>query len=171
MRHLPRIARRLSLSLAICATLLTAGALANQPAPDVPLAMADGQHQLADYRGQVVYLDFWASWCKPCQRSFPWMNAMQNKYADRGFTVIAINVDTERELADAFLAAMPAEFPVAFDPQGNAPALYRVPGMPTSYLIDHTGQLRLAHQGFHVQKQAQYEQEIVALIEEMESSK
>lgn len=170
MRFLPRIARKLCLPVLVLATLFTPVAMAKQPAPDILLTMTEGQHKLSDYQGQVVYLDFWASWCKPCQRSFPWMNAMQNKYAERGFTIIAINVDAERDLADQFLAKLPADFPVAFDPEGTAPALYKVPGMPTSYLIDHKGQLRLAHQGFHIQKQDQYEQEIVALLEEMESS-
>lgn len=170
MRHFPRITRKLCLPVLIVTTLLTQGVMAKQPAPDLLLTTATGQHKLSDYQGQVVYLDFWASWCKPCQRSFPWMNAMQQKYAGRGFTVLAINVDTDRKLADQFLSMLPATFPVAFDPEGTAPALYKVPGMPTSYLIDHTGQLRLAHQGFHIQKQDQYEQEIVALLEEMESS-
>ena len=141
-------------------------AYAAQPAPELALNLTNQQVKLSDYRGQVVYLDFWASWCKPCQRSFPWMNDMQAKYGEQGFTVIAVNLDSERKLADEFLSKLPAHFPVAFDPEGNSAQTYQLKGMPTSYLIDKTGQLRIAHQGFHVEKQASYEQEIQGLLAE-----
>lgn len=141
-------------------------AVAAQPAPELVLNLASKQVNLSDYKGQVVYLDFWASWCKPCQRSFPWMNDMQAKYGEQGFTVVAINLDSERRLADEFLRKLPAHFPVAFDPQGNSAQTYKLKGMPTSYLIDKTGQLRIAHQGFHIEKQASYEQEIQGLLAE-----
>ena len=74
-------------------------ALATEPALD-----------LGQYRGKVVYLDFWASWCEPCRKSFPWMNAMQKAYGERGLVIISVNVDTERKDADRFLKAMPAMF-------------------------------------------------------------
>ena len=141
-------------------------AVAAQSAPELVLNMASEQVNLSDYKGQVVYLDFWASWCKPCQRSFPWMNAMQAKYGEQGFTVIAINLDSERKLADEFLNQLPARFPVAFDPEGNSAQTYKLKGMPTSYLIDKAGNLRIAHQGFHVEKQAVYEQQIQGLLAE-----
>ena len=141
-------------------------AVAAQPAPELVLNLTGQQVNLSDYQGQVIYLDFWASWCKPCQRSFPWMNEMQAKYGEQGFTVIAINLDSERKLADEFLARLPAHFPVAFDPDGNSAQTYKLKGMPTSYLIDKAGNLRVAHQGFHVEKQARYEQEIKGLLAE-----
>ncbi|OFI36293.1 redoxin [Alteromonas lipolytica] len=140
--------------------------MAAQPAPELALQLASKQVNLSDYKGQVVYLDFWASWCKPCQRSFPWMNEMQAKYGDKGFTVIAINLDSERKLADSFLSKLPAHFPVAYDPEGESAQAYKLKGMPTSYLIDKAGNLRIAHQGFHVEKQSKYEQEIQGLMAE-----
>ncbi|WP_296045536.1 TlpA disulfide reductase family protein [uncultured Alteromonas sp.] len=161
--------RTLAGVISVSAGLLLASAnpaVAAQPAPELVLNLASKQVNLSDYKGQVVYLDFWASWCKPCQRSFPWMNDMQAKYGEQGFTVVAINLDSERRLADEFLRKLPAHFPVAFDPQGNSAQTYKLKGMPTSYLIDKTGQLRIAHQGFHIEKQASYEQEIQGLLAE-----
>lgn len=161
--------RTLAGVISVSAGLLLASANpagAAQPAPELVLNLASKQVNLSDYKGQVVYLDFWASWCKPCQRSFPWMNDMQAKYGEQGFTVVAINLDSERRLADEFLRKLPAHFPVAFDPQGNSAQTYKLKGMPTSYLIDKTGQLRIAHQGFHIEKQASYEQEIQGLLAE-----
>ena len=161
--------RTLAGVISVSAGLLLASAnpaVAAQPAPELVLNLASKQVNLSDYKGQVVYLDFWASWCKPCQRSFPWMNDMQAKYGEQGFTVVAINLDSERRLADEFLRKLPALFPVAFDPQGNSAQTYKLKGMPTSYLIDKTGQLRIAHQGFHIEKQASYEQEIQGLLAE-----
>lgn len=123
---------------------------------------------LADLKGKVVYVDFWASWCKPCRQSFPWMNQMQEKYASAGLQIIAINLDAEPDLAQGFLAKVPANMPIVYDPQGKIAKEYQLLGMPSSYLIDKNGQLRLTHKGFFSQKQAQYEQEINSLLSEKE---
>ena len=90
-------------------------------------------------RGKVVYVDFWASWCGPCRRSFPWMNEMQRKYGPRGFVDRRVNVDKKREDAERFLAQNPAEFTIVFDEAGATPAAYAVKGMPSSYLVDARG--------------------------------
>lgn len=165
MGRIRALAGAISLSVGLLFATATP-AMAAQPAPELVLQLASEQVNLSDYKGKVVYLDFWASWCKPCQRSFPWMNDMQAKYGDKGFTIIAINLDSERELADDFLRKLPAHFPVAYDPQGNSAQSYKLKGMPTSYLIDKAGNLRIAHQGFHVEKQPKYEQEIQGLLAE-----
>src|SRR5262245_36267509 len=79
-------------------------------------AQDDAQEEIARSRGDVVWLDFWASWCVPCRHSFPWMNAMQDKYGPLGLTIVAVNLDAERSDADRFLATMPAGFRIQFDP-------------------------------------------------------
>lgn len=123
---------------------------------------------LQDLQGKVVYVDFWASWCKPCRKSFPWMNAMQQKHADAGLQILAINLDVEPELAATFLTKVPAIMPIIYDPQGLIASAYALVGMPSSYLIDKKGQIRFTHQGFFSAKQQQYEQEITYLLAEME---
>lgn len=134
-------------------------------APDFDLPGADASVGLAQYRGKVVYLDFWASWCGPCKLSFPWMNSMQAKYGAKGLQVVSINVDAKREDARKFLAANPALFAVAFDPQGRTPGLYGVKAMPSSYLISRDGRVTLLHRGYAPEDGAKLEQEIRLILE------
>lgn len=103
---------------------------------------------LATWRGQWVYVDFWASWCGPCKQSFPWMNEMHAKYGPRGLKIIAVNVDARASDGERFLTASPAKFSVAYDSKGETPKRYEVKAMPTSYLIDPTGRITLIHAGF-----------------------
>lgn len=119
---------------------------------------------LEQHKGDVIYLDFWASWCGPCRKSFPWMNDMQNKYQQQGFTVISINLDAEHQLAQKFLKENPALFTVIYDPKGVTAKQYKVKGMPTSYLIGRDGQIKKAHTGFFTKKISIYEDEIKQLL-------
>lgn len=116
-------------------------------------------------RGRVVYVDFWASWCAPCRRSFPWMGEMQQRYGHRGFTVVAVNVDRQREAAMRFLAAVPAPFTVVFDAQGATPETYAAKGMPSSYLVDARGIVDRVEVGFREERKAALEERIRALLE------
>lgn len=138
------------------------------PAPNFSLEHEHLPTSLAGLKGQVVYLDFWASWCKPCRKSFPWMNKMQEKYANQGLQIIAVNLDTEPALAKAFLDKIPATIPIVYDPEGSIARIYKLVGMPSSYLIDKKGHIRLTHKGFFSNKINQYEQELVSLLNEME---
>ncbi|MDU0353486.1 TlpA disulfide reductase family protein [Paraglaciecola aquimarina] len=124
--------------------------------------------KLSGLKGQVVYLDFWASWCKPCRKSFPWMNNMQQQYAGQGLQIITVNLDQEANLAEQFLTQTPTNLPIVYDPQGKIAEAYQLLGMPSSYLIDRAGNIRVSHAGFFSKKQKQYEQEIVSLLAEKE---
>jgi thiol-disulfide isomerase/thioredoxin len=115
---------------------------------------------LAAYKGKVVYLDFWASWCVPCRQSFPWMNQMQRQYGKDGLVILAVNMDQVRTEADAFLKQYPAEFTVRFDPQGGLAQTFKVRGMPTSALLDRDGKTLLLHEGFKSKDIATLEQSI-----------
>lgn len=141
-------------------------ALAGQ-APDFSLSGNDQQTiKLSDYRGKVVYLDFWASWCVPCRKSFPWMNEMKKRHSKKGLEIIAINLDSKPEKAAFFLEKIPANFTIAFDPEGKTAKSYEVKGMPSSYFIDRKGVLRDSHIGFRSKDEAPMEQRLIELLNE-----
>jgi cytochrome c biogenesis protein CcmG/thiol:disulfide interchange protein DsbE len=145
--------------LSICVSALA------EPAPSFTLPAYRGAVSLDSLRGRVVYLDFWASWCDPCRKSFPWMEDMQKKYGAKGLTVVAVNLDSKQENADKFLDNHPASFHVAFDPAGKVAKSYKVKGMPSSYLIDRAGQIVESHIGFREKEAAPLEKKIVELLE------
>lgn len=130
-----------------------------------PAAFAD-ELNLAAYKGKVVYVDFWASWCGPCRQSFPWMKSLYESKAKDGLVIIAVNVDQEKKLADAFLSEFSPSFKIIFDPAGKLATDFKVAGMPSAYIIDRDGKPRFKHIGFHLEKREQYEQEIQSLLDE-----
>jgi len=119
---------------------------------------------LGEYSGKVVVLDFWASWCVPCRRSFPWMNEMQEKYASEGLVVIAVNLDNQASDAEVFLQHYPAEFSVFYDHERQLARQYAVEAMPSSFLIGRDGTITERHLGFKVAKTDEYEAAIVAAL-------
>ncbi|MFT6195035.1 MAG: thiol-disulfide isomerase/thioredoxin [Cognaticolwellia sp.] len=120
--------------------------------------------QLNNAKGKVVYVDFWASWCIPCRKSFPWMNNLAAQYQAQGLIILSINLDHSRVLADRFLAQIPANFPIIYDPKGNIAKKYQLKGMPSSFIINRQGQIVSTHVGFNEEKKSAYEQEIKALL-------
>lgn len=130
-----------------------------------PIAQA-ADLDLSAYRGRVVYVDFWASWCGPCKQSFPWMQRMKDTYDRQGLTVIAINLDMDRADADKFLERFRPTFEVRFDPKGNLAAFYKVQVMPSSVLIDRHGVTRFEHEGFRPVDGAAYEAQVRELLAE-----
>lgn len=114
----------------------------------LPRLETKGTIQLKSYKGKVVYVDFWASWCGPCRLSLPELNVLRKKYRKQGFEVIAINLDEERTDAMAFLKEFPVAYPTARDVKGTTPEKYGLQGMPTAYLIDRKGKINLIHEGF-----------------------
>ena len=135
-----------------------------QAAPPFELPGKQGVVRLADYRGKLVYLDFWASWCGPCRKSFPWMNDLQARYGARGFQVIGLNVDQKPADAAAFLTQVAANFDIAYDAGGHAPRAYGVKGMPTSILIGPDGKVLAVHTGFRDEHRDELERKIVAAL-------
>jgi cytochrome c biogenesis protein CcmG, thiol:disulfide interchange protein DsbE len=164
-------ATRLGLLCILTLVPLWAGSAvaANQsglPAIDFTLPTDTGSIRLADLRGKVVYVDFWASWCVPCRASFPWMNDMKAKYGDKGLVIVAINLDKERDLAKKFLAKLPAQFTIAYDPDWGVAGQYKVSGVPSSYLIDRSGKMRSTHLGFSEKDEPRQEDTIKKLLNE-----
>lgn len=127
-------------------------------------AAATSTISLQQFRGKLVYLDFWASWCAPCKRSFPWMNQMQKTYGEQGLQIIAINLDVNRDDAVSFLQSTPADFLIAYDAKGVSAQAYAVKGMPSSFLIDRNGNILHRHAGFNASSALTMEAEIKAAL-------
>ena len=136
-------------------------------APPFSLSSNRGKLDSASLKGKLVYVDFWASWCVPCKQSFPWMNEMQAKYAERGLYVLAINVDARTADAEKFLQQVPAKFQVAFDAEGVTPKQFAVKAMPSSYLVDGEGRIVYTHSGFRESDKNSIEAAIVAALDNM----
>jgi cytochrome c biogenesis protein CcmG, thiol:disulfide interchange protein DsbE len=152
--------------LASLLTLTSYQATAGQPAPTINLPGLQGSVQSEAFKGKVMYVDFWASWCTPCVQSFPWLNSMQSRYKKLGLEIVAINLDQEATAANDFLQKVPAQFTVAFDPAGKTAEQFHVQGMPSSYLIDRHGNVRASHTGFRLEDRAKLELAISQLLQE-----
>jgi thiol-disulfide isomerase/thioredoxin len=159
-----QLVARLAGCLLLACIALTPATAAKQAsahlAPAFRLPARSGYVSLDSLRGHVVYLDFWASWCGPCRASFPWMAGLAERYRARGLKVVAVNLDKERALADAFLVEFPAPFAIAFDPKGGTATSYKVSAMPSSYVIGKDGTLRFRHSGFDAKHTSEVEHEI-----------
>lgn len=155
--------RSLIRNVAICLTLsLSCFSIISFAEPSMQGVKAPAVPGLEKYRGQPILIDFWASWCEPCRESFPWMNKI--KAENPGLKVVAINLDEDRALAEAFLKANKANFKILFDPKGALAEKFKVGGMPSSYLIDRRGKIVKQHVGFFAKKKGDYEKDIKKLV-------
>jgi len=121
---------------------------------------------ISNYQNKVVYLDFWASWCPPCKQSFPALNRLHNELKSKGFEVIAINLDEDKEEALSFLQDHPVDFSIFHDAEGKCPEAYAVSAMPSSYIIDKNGVIQKMHLGFHDDSETEIRNIVTALLNE-----
>ena len=119
-------------------------------APEFKAPSLDGGKSLslASYRGKVVYLDFWASWCPPCLTSLPLLEELRKEFPGDQFQILAVNVDQDVAKARKFLERTGVGYPSATDPKGRLPEMFGIETMPTSFLIDRNGVIRYVHHGF-----------------------
>lgn len=153
----------IAMSVASSAFAVESGAKA--PAFSLPALQnleAGSTLSLSDYKGKVVYVDFWASWCGPCRQSLPILNDVRAKHASKGFEVIAVNVDENTMDAVDFLVKHPVDYPIVSDPEAKTPEAYNLKGMPTAYLIDKNGVVRHVHEGGVNKKGAQKLEKMIA---------
>src|SRR6202050_1646072 len=152
------------------ALLLSVPALAGAPgaaAPQFSLAARGGQDvSLAQYKGQVVMINFWASWCGPCRQEKPLLEGIYKKYNKLGFTMLGVNVEPDSHAADDWLKATPVSFPILYDTESKVSKLYEVAGMPSTVIIDRSGKLRVLHRGSKPGDENEYLDSIRALIRE-----
>lgn len=166
------IKRILTLALLCCAaigftTSATAAATTKSPAPDFTLKSSSGKNiKLSELRGQVVMINFWASWCAPCRQEMPLLEQLYKKYQPMGFTLLGINVEDDPNAATKWLKGKELSFPILFDSQSEASELYNVSAMPTTLIIDRDGNMRYYHRGYVPGTEDEYQQQIRALLKE-----
>ena len=166
-----RVCAAVLMLLIAAAAIVSASAAEGTPAPNVELRTAKGPRvRLSDFRGKVVLLEIWASWCPDCKVSFPAANRLYREFKDKGLEVIAVNVDEQRKDAEAFLRTNPHALKVMFDPRAKVPEAFGTIGMPTSYIIDPRGMIRYTHEGYDETTDAAYRREIMALLTEWSES-
>ena len=153
--------------LALVMTGAAFAADAGGPAPAFTLATLTGQSgTLSQYKGQVVMVNFWATWCGPCQQEMPLLDQMYKKYKPAGFTLIGVNVDKEANPVKDLLARKPVSFPVMLDPANQVSKAYHVDEMPSSVIIDRKGEIRYIHRGYRPGDENEYQDRIRQLIKE-----
>ena len=156
--------------LASCALLAPSQsieAVAAAPAPDFKLPLRGGTElKLSQLRGQVVMLNFWASWCGPCRQEMPLLESIQKKYKTLGFTMVGVNVEPDSAEAEKFLKQTPVSFPVAYDRNSDVSKLFQVKGMPSTVIVDRKGNTRMIHQGYRPGDENAYLDQIRSLLRE-----
>ena len=162
----PRLFKRCVMA-AIVLTGTAFAADAGGPAPAFTLTALTGQPAaLSQYKGQVVMVDFWATWCGPCQQEMPLLDQMYKKYKPAGFTLIGVNVDKEALPVKDLMARKPVSFPVLLDPANQVSKAYHVDEMPSSVIIDRKGDIRYIHRGYRPGDENEYQDRIRQLIKE-----
>ena len=162
---------RTRIAAMIAAAALALPALAvnptGSPAPQFTLGSRAGQSvSLAQYKGQVVMLNFWASWCGPCRQEMPLLESIYKKYNRLGFTMIGVNVEPDSNAANEWLKATPVSFPILYDKDSKVSKMYDVAGMPSTVIIDRTGKVRWLHKGFTPGAENEYMDQIRSLVRE-----
>lgn len=155
-----------AVSLCLTSTHLAAE-LMNEPAPDFTLKAKSGENvRLQELSGDVVLVNFWASWCGPCRKEMPLLQKLQDKYKDMGFTVLGINVEEQNDAAKNFIDEVGVSFPILLDETNQVSKLYQVEAMPTTVIIDRKGNKRYVHYGFQSGDEAIYKKVVKALVRE-----
>ena len=137
------------------------------PAPDFTLRRLDGPNlRLQEQRGQVVLVNFWATWCGPCRQEMPHLNRLYEKYRPSGFVLLGVNIDDDAKAAADLAARLGLKFPVLLDTDKHVSRLYDMSAMPATVLIDRDGRARFLHRGYRDGMEQTYEQQIRALLKE-----
>jgi len=166
--HYSNMLRWLSILFACLLLFGTAnGANIQGKAPNFTLKSNSGKNiKLSELRGQVVLLNFWASWCGPCRQEMPLLEKLQQRYSALGFTVLGVNVEEDSSKAKTLLKDIPVSFPILFDTQNTVSEQYKVSAMPSTVMIDRNGNMRYLHKGYKPGDEAQYKKWVKQLIKE-----
>lgn len=159
------------IAVIIAAAALALPALAanptGAPAPQFTLTARSGANvSLGQYKGQVVMLNFWASWCGPCRQEMPLLDSIYSKYKRMGFTLIGVNVEPDSKSANDWLKQTPVSFPILYDKESKVSKMYDVEGMPSTVIIDRAGKVRVLHRGYKPGDENEYLDSIRTLVRE-----
>ncbi len=166
-RNSSLIKRSVLAGLVAVASALAMAGEANAPATEFSLtSLAGPSVALSQFKGNVVLVNFWATWCGPCQQEMPLLDQMYKKYKPAGFTLLGVNVDKEVPAVKDLLARKPVSFPVLLDPENAVSRAYKVADMPSSVIIDRKGNVRYIHRGYRPGDENEYQDRIRQLIRE-----
>lgn len=167
MRSLTRLLTLTALGAAATLTAAAAALQSGAPAPAFQLNSNSGKPlALADFKGQIVLLNFWATWCGPCRQEMPILEQLNRQYHGKGVTLLGINVEPDSMAAVNWLKATPVSFPILFDVDSKVSSLYEVAGMPNTVIVDRKGVVRYIHRGYSAGAENDYLNQIRALIRE-----
>ena len=156
-----------AIAAALAISLPALAASTGGPAPGFTLGSRAGQDvSLAQYKGQVVMINFWASWCGPCRQEMPLLESIYKKYNKMGFTLLGVNVEPDSQAANEWLKATPVSFPILYDKDSKVSQMFKVSGMPTTVIIDRKGNLRWRHISYKPGDEGEYLNTIRAMIRE-----
>ena len=168
-----RLPLRIMLATAATAALAFSVSIASEataersPAPDFTLKSSSGENiKLSELRGQVVMINFWASWCGPCRQEMPLLDELHARYSPMGFTMLGVNVEKDSSKARALLKDLPVEFPILFDQKNQVSKDYDVIAMPSTVLVDRDGNIRYIHRGYKPGDENTYQDMIRSVIVE-----
>jgi peroxiredoxin len=155
-------------ALAVLATSsLAASDLAGLPAPDFALKSSTGENlRLSEYRGDVVMINFWATWCGPCRQEMPLLDQLYTRYERVGFSLLGVNIDDDSARAMDMIKELGVSFPVLFDARKEVSQLYNVDAMPVTILVDREGTVRHVHKGYKPGYEEMYLNQIRSLLRE-----
>ncbi len=159
------IQRVLSSAVMLMAPRAFSATAPSSAAPDFTLRSVDGPNvRLQEQRGQVVLVNFWATWCGPCRQEMPQLNKLYDKYRAAGFNLLGINIDDDGRRAGDVVRKLGLRFPVLLDSDKAVSRLYDLSTMPTTLLIDRNGSVRHVHNGYLAGYEDQYDKEIRGLL-------
>ncbi|NNC77585.1 MAG: TlpA family protein disulfide reductase [Woeseiaceae bacterium] len=162
--------RKLMAGLALCvlaASSLASSGLTGLPAPDFALKSSTGNNlRLSEFRGDVVMINFWATWCGPCRQEMPLLDELYSRYERVGFNLLGVNIDDDSNRAMNMIRELGVNFPVLFDAQKEVSKLYDVDAMPVTILVDREGKVRYVHQGYKPGYEQAYLDQVRSLLRE-----
>ncbi len=149
------------------ASSLASSGLEGQPAPDFSLKSSTGENlRLSEYRGDVVMINFWATWCGPCRQEMPLLDQLYSRYQRVGFNLLGVNIDDDSRRAMQMIEELGVNFPVLFDARKEVSKLYGVDAMPVTVIVDRSGNVRYVHQGYKPGYEDKYLDQIRSLLRE-----